>query len=173
MTDKQLLVQGAPNVVLIRPSKSSHTVVNTYDYSDLNAYLLIVVGIARPSEDLLPTFDEISRKGREGKPIPVKDIKEIGRKEPVVTLPQSARIPQAVEIFGSGVHRIIITKDGSKGEVVGVLSQLRLVRFFWENGRNFPAIESLYASSLQDLHMGSRSVWAIKYVQRSPSKLLS
>lgn len=75
---------------------------------------------------------------------------------------------QAVEIFAGGVHRILITREGGSGngsgfgEVVGVLSQLRLVRFFWENGKNFPAIEGLYASSLQDLQMGSKSVWAIK-----------
>lgn len=121
----------------------------------------MVVGLARPDEDHLSSFDELARKGRSGKPVPLRDLSEIGRREEVVRLPHTANLPHAVEMFASGVHRIIVVKEGSQ-DVVGVLSQLRLVRFFWEYGRHFPAIEPLFARSLQELSVGSKAVKSIK-----------
>ncbi|KAL9048131.1 MAG: hypothetical protein Q9162_007849 [Coniocarpon cinnabarinum] len=155
------LTRGAPNVVLIRPDSRSHRAIGTFDYSDLNAYLLLVVGLARPDIAHLQSFNELARKGREGQVVPVKDIKDIGRREPAVLLPHTARIPHAVEIFGSGVHRILIAREGTQ-EIIGILTQLRLVKFFWENGRNFPQIDRLFPSSLMDLRIGNKAVTAIK-----------
>lgn len=156
-----LLIQsGSPNVVLLRDGPSSQTAIGTFDYSDLNAYLLLVVGLAQPDEDQVSSFRELAQKGREGKPIPLKDVKGLGRKEPLVTLPHTATLTKAVEILGSGVHRIIIVKEHTV-DAIGVLTQLRLVRFFWENGRHFPAVEALYTRSLRDLDIGSHSVFAI------------
>lgn len=148
-------------MVLVRQDKSTRVAVTTFDYSDLNAYLLVVVGLARPGDTNAQVVNDIARRGREGKVIPLRDLHDMGRKEEIVTLPANAPLAKAVAIFGSGVHRILLTED--KGtDVTGVLTQLRLVRFFWENGRHFPTIDPLYASCLQDLSMGSRSVMAIK-----------
>ena len=155
-----LIQSGSPNVVLLRDSPNSQTAIGTFDYSDLNAYLLLVVGLAQPDEDQVSSFRELAQKGREGKPIPLKDVKGLGRKEPLVTLPHTATLTKAVEILGSGVHRIIIVKEHSV-DAVGVLTQLRLIRFFWENGRHFPGIESLYTRTLRDLDMGNLAVFAI------------
>ena len=95
----------------------------------------------------MQTFTELARRGREGRTIPLKELKEVTKREPIVVLPQNAKLPQAVEIFGSGVHRLLVTKEGTQ-DVIGILTQLRLVRFFWENGRDFPHIDKLYANSL-------------------------
>ena len=157
----QTLTKGAPNVVLIRPDPRSRRAIGTFDYSDLNAYLLLVVGLAHPDLAHLQSFNELARKGREGKSVPVKDIKDIGRREPLVVLPHTAKLPQAVEIFGSGVHRILVAREGTQ-DIYGILTQLRLVRFFWENGRNFPAIDRLFPSSLMDLRVGNKMVTSIK-----------
>lgn len=159
----QLLVDGgAPNVVLVRAHKNTRTAVSSFDYSDLNAYLLIIVGLARPQDGNAQLMNDIARRGREGQTIPLKDIDDTGSKEALVTLPEHAPLTRAVEIFGSGIHRILLTAENST-DVTGVLTQLRLVRFFWENGRHFSTIEPLYASNLQELTMGSRTVRAIKY----------
>ncbi|KAF2086227.1 hypothetical protein K490DRAFT_44470, partial [Saccharata proteae CBS 121410] len=155
-----LISSGSPNVVLLRESPESRTAVGTFDYSDLNAYLLLVVGLAQPTEDEMPSFNELAQKGREGKPIPLKDVKDLGRKEPLVTLPRTAELTKAVEIFGSGIHRIIVVEENTTN-VIGILTQLRLVGFFWHNGRNFPAIDKLYSLTLRDLNIGSHSVFAI------------
>ena len=65
-----------------------------------------------------------------------------------------------MEVLGGGSHRVVITKDGTS-EAIGVLSQLRLVRFFWENHQNFTATEQLYARSLKELELGAKHVLAI------------
>ncbi|KAF2685683.1 hypothetical protein K458DRAFT_364627 [Lentithecium fluviatile CBS 122367] len=156
-----LLVQsGAPNVVLLRENPDSQTATGTFDYSDLNAYLLLVVGLAQPEEADVASFDELAKKGREGKPIPLKDVKDIGKKEPLITLPASADLTKAMEVFGSGVHRVLIAEDGTPN-VTGILTQLRLVKFFWENRQSFPAVDQLYPSLIKDLNLGSHSVYAI------------
>ncbi|TKA40323.1 Protein SDS23, partial [Cryomyces minteri] len=120
-----LISSGAPNVVLIRDTADSRTAVGTFDYSDLNAYLLLVVGLAHPDEGHISSFKELAKKGREGKTIVLSDVKDLGRKEPLLVLPNTEGLSKAVEIFGSGTHRIIIVEEGTT-DVVGILTQLRL-----------------------------------------------
>ena len=62
-----------------------------------------------------------------------------------------------MEVLGGGSHRLIICKEGTS-EVVGIVSQLRLVRFFWENHQNFSATEALYSRTLRDLRAGAKDV---------------
>lgn len=147
--------------MLLRENKESRTATGTFDYSDLNAYLLLVVGLAHPEEGDIASFDELAKKGREGKPIPLKDVKDLGKKEPLITLPASADLTRAMEVFGSGVHRLLVTEENTTS-VMGVLTQLRLVKFFWENRHNFPAVDQLYPQLIKDLNIGTPSVVAIK-----------
>ncbi|KAF2174773.1 hypothetical protein K469DRAFT_680870 [Zopfia rhizophila CBS 207.26] len=155
-----LVQSGAPNVVIIREDANSRTATSTFDYSDLNAYLLLVVGIAHPTESDIASFDELAKKGRQGKPIPLRDIKDLGRKEPLITLPQTANLAKAMEVFGSGVHRILVVEENTT-DVIGILTQLKLVQFFWENRKSFPVVDQLYPQLIKDLNIGSHSVYAI------------
>jgi hypothetical protein len=154
-----LITSGAPNVVLLREEKESKIPMGTFDYNDLNSYLLLVVGLAQPEDR--QSFKELAQKGREGKAIPMRDVKDLGRKEPLVTLPHTADLTKAIEILGSGIHRIVVVDAGS-GDAVGVLTQLRMVEFFWENQRWFGLVEGLYEASLRDLNIGAYHVYAIK-----------
>lgn len=52
----------------------------------------------------------------------------------------------------------------SAGEVAGVLSQLRLVEFFWNEGVNFRVIDDLYSRLMRDLAIGSQQVIAVRYL---------
>jgi CBS-domain-containing membrane protein len=121
-----------------------------------------VLGLVQPEEEeQITSFRELARKAREGSKIPLKDVKDLGREEPVVTLPPSANLMSAVETFGGGVHRIVVVKEHTS-DVVGILSQSRLVNFLWENGRSFPVIDQLYPQYLRDLRIGSHQVMSIK-----------
>jgi len=120
-----------------------------------------VVGLAHPEEQDVASFDELAKKGREGKPIPLKDVKDLGKKEPLITLPDTADLTKAMEVFGSGVHRVLVAKEDTT-DVVGVLTQLRMVSFFWENRASFPAVDQLYPQLLKDLSIGQKQVLAIK-----------
>ena len=61
------------------------------------------------------------------------------------------------------MHRIVILKEGTN-HAIGILSQLRLVKFLWENGRAFPIIDQLYPREVKDLGIGSQGLISIKYV---------
>jgi hypothetical protein len=156
-----LVELGPPNVILLRENSNETTACGTFDYSDLNAYLLVVVGLANPEESQLEVFTALAQKAREGHPIPLREIQTIAKKEPLITLSESEDLSKAIEHFGSGVHRILVCKNGTT-EVVGILSQLKLVRFLWDNGNSFPAIDRLYPIILRDLNIGTPSAIAIK-----------
>jgi CBS-domain-containing membrane protein len=147
-------------VVLIRDDDSSQTPVSTFDYTDLNAYLLVVVGLASPSEEYRAHYDQIATKARERSAIPLKDIQVFSKKESLVVLPGGDYLTQAMEIFGSGVHRILVANQS--GSIVGILSQLKLVEFFWAEAVNFPSIEKLYPVQIRDLGIGSQQILAVK-----------
>ena len=156
-TTKLLIRSGAPNVVLVRESMKTKTAISTFDYSDLNAYLLLVLGLSQPDE----LAARIADRARRGEVIPLKDVTDhLGAREEPVFVMHTATLLQAMELLGAGHHRVIITKEGTS-EAVGVLTQLRLVRFFWENHQNFAATESLYAITLKELEIGAKEVLAI------------
>lgn len=139
------------------------TACGTFDYGDLNAYLLVVLGLAHPDPDMVDTYTEIARKGREGIQIPLGDVISLAQKAPLVTLSENQDLSAAIEFFAGGVHRILIVKENTT-DVVGVFSQFKLMKFLWENGSCFPVIEQLYPKILKDLDVGTHEAIAIKYV---------
>ena len=153
-TTKLLVKSGAPNLILVRESTKTKTAVATFDYSDLNAYLLLVLGLALPDD----SAQQLSNRARSGEAIPLADLLDhLGAREMPAFLPHTADLTQAMEVLGGGSHRLIICKEGTS-EVVGIVSQLRLVRFFWENHQNFSATEALYSRTLRDLRAGAKDV---------------
>jgi hypothetical protein len=156
-----LVSSGSPNVVLLRDNPDSKTAVGTFDYNDLNAYLLLVVGIARPEEHQAGKFKDLAAIGREGKPIPIRAVQDLWAREEMVHLGRTQPLTKAVEIFGSGFHRILIVEEGST-DVIGVLTQLRMVEYFWENNRHFGPIEPLFRKTLREIDLGSQAVVSIK-----------
>ncbi|KAJ5172114.1 hypothetical protein N7492_004707 [Penicillium capsulatum] len=156
-----LIDSGAP-VLLIRETPDHKSAVATFDYSDLNTYLLLAAGLTLPQEGHRASYDELAKKAVEGVKIPLADVKSLGmEKEPLVNLPASENLLAAVEVFGGGIHRVVVTKESNDQEVVGIFSQFRLVKFLWENGRSFPAIEELYPQALRELRIGSQNVISI------------
>lgn len=150
-------------MLLVRVSKHDKAAVATFDYRDLTQYLLFAIGQLTPDDENLTIFQNLASKAQKGIKIPLRDAKSLGNKEPFVTLPHSSDLTAAVELFGGGIHRIIIVKEGTN-HVIGILSQLRLVKFLWENGRSFPIIDRLYPKEINDLGIGSQQPISIKYV---------
>ena len=157
----QNLTLGAPNVVLVRPDAKSKRAIATFDYSDLNFYLLVVVGLMAPTDEHMHEYAGIAQRAANQQPVKLAEVKALKHNDTLVALPHTADLSKAVEIFGSGIHRILVTHEGSD-DVLGILTQLRLVRFFWENYVGFADIEHLYSHTLQDLRFGSQPVVAIK-----------
>lgn len=160
MCPLQLLVKGRPDVVLIRENASSSTAVSTFDFKDLNAYLLVVVGLARPEPDQVEAFNTVATKAQAGEPITLREIQPLHRHEGLILLPANSNLSRAVEILGSGVHRFLVGND--EGEAVGIMSQLRMVEFFWNEGVNFASIDQLYPVMLRDLSIGTKDTISVK-----------
>ncbi|KAJ6163964.1 Protein sds23 [Penicillium chermesinum] len=156
-----VMIDSGISVLLIRETPQDNAAIATFDYSDLNTYLLLAAGLILPGEGQRASYDELARKARDGEKISIRDVKNMGlEKEPLTTLPATANVLAAVETFGGGVHRVVVTKE-DRHEVVGIFSQFRLVKFLWENGRSFPVLEELYPQSLRDLSIGSQNVISI------------
>jgi len=154
-----LLLKSRPTVVLIRENAQSSAAVSTFDFKDLNAYLLVVVGLAKPEEDQIEASNNVAEKAQKGEPITLREIQPLCRKEALVTLPSLSNLAQAMEVLGSGVHRVLVTNESE--EAVGIMSQLRLVEFFWNEGVNFASIDQLYPLSLKDLNIGTKDTISV------------
>ena len=147
-----MLVDQNLTSLLLRQSPSDTTVSRTFDYSDLTAFLLMVLGVTDPSHASTmssTSFQDLVKKAREGDHnIPVKLVGDMGMKDPFITLPASETLAQVIQIMASGVHRVAVTSDHSGNDVIGVLSQRKVVKFFWENVRAFLDLELLYQKTV-------------------------
>ncbi|KAL8794006.1 MAG: hypothetical protein Q9195_003412 [Heterodermia aff. obscurata] len=155
-----LLLESSSPVLLVRTGSSDKAAATTFDYRDLTQYLLFATGQLQPDEERRVFFQSLAKKAQQGQPIPVRDAKNLGTKEPLITLPHTADLTKAVETFGGGVHRIVVVKERTD-EVVGILSQLELVKFLWENGRSFPNIDQLYPQTIKDLGIGTQQLISV------------
>ncbi|KAK7203916.1 protein SDS23 [Myxozyma melibiosi] len=146
--------------VLMKPGVDN-TVAESFDYSDIASLLLLVMGHLKLKSGVEPSnLEENVRKARAGFDVPVNFVLDLSPREPFITLQASDTILTAVEYFGRGLHRLLVTDDAEK-EVMGLLSQRRLVRYLWDNARSFTDIEPLFQSTLQELGIGSGKVIAI------------
>ncbi|AET38591.1 uncharacterized protein Ecym_3079 [Eremothecium cymbalariae DBVPG len=119
----------------------------TFDYNDLNSYLLLVLGKISVADE------DITRKCQSGQPVPVGRIVKLTPKNPFYKLPETENLSTVMGILGSGVHRVAIT-DPSTTTIRGILSQRRLTKYLWDNARQFSNLEPLLSSSLQKLGIG-------------------
>lgn len=143
-----MLVDKKLTSLLLRQPPSDSTVTGTFDYTDLTAFLLTVLGVPDPSIAATESFREAVKKAREGDHnIPVKLVGDIGIKDPFITLPETEKLSRLVEILATGVHRVAITKENSP-DVIGVLSQRKVVKYFWENVRSFVDLEPYYSKTV-------------------------
>jgi CBS domain len=151
-----MLVDQQLTSLLLRQSPSDTSVSRTFDYTDLTAFLLMVLGFTDPSHASTTSstsFQDLVKKAREGDPnIPVKLVGDIGMKDPFITLPASETLARVVQIMASGVHRVAVTSDDSKNDVIGVLSQRKVVKFFWENIRAFVDLEPVYQKTVSSFY---------------------
>ncbi|GAO20079.1 uncharacterized protein UV8b_06339 [Ustilaginoidea virens] len=154
-----VLLKSKTNVVLIRENDTSYTALSTFDYSDLNAYLLVVIGLCKPEPDQAQLCNDIMLQARDGKQISLRQFQPLCKQEPLVGVPSSGKLSQAIEILGSGIHRLLVIDP--LGDVLGIISQLRMVDFFWNEGVNFPVVDCLYSATLQDLGIGAQEVISV------------
>ncbi len=145
---------------MVREDANSNVAISSFDYSDLNTYLLIVVGLAKPDGQRLSLFNDIISKAQKGMKISLREAWPVFGRETLITIEAGSSLSQAIEILGGGIHRIVVTD--SAGQAGGVMSQLRVADFFWNEGINFPTIDRLYPVMLRDLGVGTHHAISVK-----------
>ncbi|KAK9451159.1 uncharacterized protein V1518DRAFT_412674 [Limtongia smithiae] len=141
----------------------SSTRAECFDYADISSLLLLVTGHLKPARGataLPPNLDEYVEKARAGFDVPVSFVMQLQPREPYVTLHESDTVLTAVEQFGRGLHRLLVTNDAGT-QLLGLLSQRRLLRYLWDNARRFPSLEPLLQNTILDLGIGEPAVIAI------------
>lgn len=128
---------------------------STFDYNDLNFYLLLALGRIPLPEGNKELTDLARRCQGDGAntEVPVGDLIRVTPKDPFFKLAETESLSNAISILASGVHRIAIT-DVQATQVRGILSQRRLVHYLWENARSFSDLEPLFNSTIRDLNIG-------------------
>lgn len=149
-----MLLQSPTSVVLVKDESSASNPAFCFDYNDLNSYLLTVVGLSRPDNH------DIMVKAQGGTRITLREIQSLCFRENIVKLSSNVNLSQAIEKLGSGIHRILVTDTA--GDVIGILSQLRMVEFFWNEGINFPTIDRLYPVTVQELGIGVQPIISVQ-----------
>lgn len=144
------LVENHFTSLPVRTAPEHKSVSHSFDYADLNAYLLLVMGYV-DAADTTAEAQENVKLARSGQPVPVNFVAGLGAKDPFITVPRDSTLATAVEILGSGVHRFAVTEGPASDAVIGILSQRRTVRYIWENGRLFKTLEPLFQTPLTDL----------------------
>lgn len=145
---------------MVREHATSNVAISSFDYSDLNTYLLIVVGLSKPDGQHFALFNEIISKAQRGAKISLREALPVFGREALNTIESGSYLSQAIEVLGGGIHRIVVTD--SSGQAGGVMSQLRLADFFWNEGINFPTIDRLYPVILRDLGVGTHHAISVK-----------
>lgn len=140
----------------------------TFDYSDLNTYLLLIMNkiplseltideIGSPDDDIDKKHEIIIQtinKAKKGEEVPVEFIIKLHPKNPFIKFTELDTLSVVMETLGNGVHRIAIT-DEPGNKITGILSQRRLIRYMWENARRFPSLDYYLTSTLEELKIGS------------------
>lgn len=136
----------------------------TFDYTDLNSYLLLVLNRLDFEEisniDYEPRSEVplLVQKAQRGEQVPTRFVIKLSTKNPFIKLEETDTLASVVGALGSGVHRIAITNNNA---ITAILSQRRLMKYLWDNGRRFPSLDPLLQSTIASLGIGSTNVVSV------------
>ncbi|RHZ50626.1 hypothetical protein Glove_494g16 [Diversispora epigaea] len=137
--------------------------IGMFDWSDVMSYLLIVLKKKnvmeqqqKSDEELTSEFKDLLKLAMQCQPVPVKLASDLSHKNPFYSVIPETSLLHVVKLFGSGVHRVVIV--GADGVLKGILTQSRVVTYFYENVIRFPPIEQLFPKTIHDLEIGKNHV---------------
>ncbi|KAF0553535.1 CBS-domain-containing protein [Gigaspora margarita] len=130
-----------------------------FDWADVMTYLLIVLKKKDASQQLEKTdaelsaeFNDLVKLASHCQPVPVKLASDLSKKNPFYSVLPETSLLQVVELFGSGTHRVAVVD--ANGIIKGILTQSRVVNYFYQNVTKFPPIEQLFPKTLNELDIG-------------------
>lgn len=169
-----LINHNLTSIPVSRSKSDSTDLANclTFDYGDLNTYLLLIMNKINFNDLCIDEVESgssltlkqkhefilnVVNKGKHGEEVPVDFIVKLHPKNPFLKFQSNEPLLKVMEALGNGVHRVAITDEFNNNKIVGILSQRRLIKFMWENARRFPSLDFYLNSTLQDLKIGSNN----------------
>ncbi|KAI9279032.1 hypothetical protein BC943DRAFT_332058 [Umbelopsis sp. AD052] len=134
--------------------------IGMFDYGDLISYILIVLRKEFPPEDESTIeIKELIRKAMGGEQVPVKLASDLSRKNPFCSVLPEATLISVLDEFSCGTHRVAVTLPS--GELMGILSQSRVIDYLYKNIKHFPELHRVASKSLRQLQLGEAPVISI------------
>ncbi|CEP10984.1 hypothetical protein [Parasitella parasitica] len=137
--------------------------IGMFDYGDVIAYILLVLHRKPGQKESEDTVDlesleikDIVHRALQGQKVPVGMASDLSRKNPFYSILQEATLLSAVEIFACGTHRVSILRPD--GRVKGILSQSTVVKYLFENRKQFLEIDSVLNKTIRELDLGNEPV---------------
>ncbi|KAJ3091717.1 cell separation during budding [Quaeritorhiza haematococci] len=138
--------------------KSRNTFVGMLDYRDVVTYVLIALRKDKqPIEDASVEVQELVRRARAQEPITAELTSDLSHKNPFYSVMPQTPLRHAVELFGQGIHRVVIVS----ADVQGILSQSQAMKFLWNNSKRFPELEPVLSKTLAELGLGNKHVVSV------------
>ncbi|EEB07293.1 inducer-sexual development Sds23/Moc1 [Schizosaccharomyces japonicus yFS275] len=148
-----LLIDNDLSSIPIRAAKGSDDIARVFDYSDLTAFLLLVLHID-DAKEATDAYRKLSQEVQNGTPITAYQVAELGKnKDPFMTVPATSTLGDLAEILATGIRRVAVVDENRK--ILSIASQRQLIRFLWTNVRAFPALEPLMSRTIHSLDIGS------------------
>ncbi|KAL7317746.1 cell separation during budding [Mucor circinelloides] len=159
----QVLVENNISSAPVFEGKEKGHYIGMFDYGDVIAYILLVLH-RRPgqkgNDDLIDpeSFEikDIVHRALQGQKVPVGMASDLSRKNPFYSILHEATLLSAVEIFACGTHRVSILRPD--GKIEGILSQSTVVKYLFENRRQFPEIDQILDKTIRELNLGNEPV---------------
>ncbi|KAG2196167.1 hypothetical protein INT46_011760 [Mucor plumbeus] len=152
-------ISSAP--VFVNSDKGHY--IGMFDYGDVIAYILLVLHRKPGQKGSDDTIDpesfeikDIVHRALQGQKVPVGMASDLSRKNPFYSILQEATLLSAVEIFACGTHRVSILKPD--GRIEGILSQSTVVKYLFENRKQFPEVDQLLDKTIRELNLGNEPV---------------
>lgn len=104
--------------------------VGMFDYGDIVAFLLVVMG-----KEEIPEYEtdlrDILQKGLRMGPVPVRMVSDLSLRNPFVYVAPEAPLLEAVQFFAQGMHRLAVMNPDFS--LKGILSQSALLSYVVEH----------------------------------------
>ncbi|KAG0262366.1 cell separation during budding [Mortierella polycephala] len=136
------------------------TYVGMFDYSDLMAYLLIILKkMEVPLDDQSVEMHDLIEKTSKSQTIPVKLAADLSGKDPFCSVMAETRLGAVVSNFATGIHRVAVMD--SNGDIKGILTQSSVLDFLLRHLSEFPQLQPVMQQSLQQLGLSNSKVLSV------------
>ncbi|KAJ3168839.1 cell separation during budding [Geranomyces variabilis] len=139
--------------------KDKGVFVGMFDYRDVVTYVLVGLSKDAPMDaSASMEFKELVRLARSHEPVPVKLAADISHRNPFYSVMEQTHLLQVAELFSSTIHRVAVMNDTG---LKGIVSQSTVIQYLYKNIEKFPDVQSVFAKSIKELGLGTKSVIAV------------